>query len=212
VGLHGPSPGRERRRQGGGRARPPRNEPSCVAATHRDLAALVREGGFREDLYYRLSVLPVRLPPLRERPEDIVPLVEHFARVHGAARGVTFDADALDLLAREPWPGNVRQLQNLVEHVVLLSEQARVTSNEVRRALATQGGAAPAFSPPVSGVVAVDPSQPGDHTLDGTRRDAERAALRNALERAGGNRTQAARILGVSRRTFYNKLAELGLE
>jgi two-component system, NtrC family, response regulator AtoC len=175
-----------------------------VAATHRDLAMMVREGQFREDLYYRLSVCPVRLPPLRERREDIVPLVEHFTEVHcqGRAR-VAFGPDALDVLRSHPWPGNVRQLQNFVERMVLLSDSPTIGRDAVVEAL---GGAA-CGSPATSG-----DGTPVDPSLDASLREAERDAVKKALERARGNRTQAARLLGVSRRTLYNKLAEYGLD
>jgi two-component system response regulator AtoC len=175
-----------------------------IAATNRDLASRVQQGQFREDLYYRLSVCPVHLPPLRERSEDIVPLVEHFTEVHCQGRTrVVFASDALGLLARHPWPGNVRQLQNFVERMVLLSDSATIGRDAVVEAL---GGAADRSS-----TTPADASA-GDASLDMSRRGAEREAVRKALERAGGNRTQAARLLGVSRRTLYNKLAEHALD
>jgi DNA-binding NtrC family response regulator len=168
-----------------------------VAATHRDLASMVKQGHFREDLYYRLSVCPVRLPPLRERAEDIAPLVEHFSSIYGQGRArVTFTPEALDLLTRHPWPGNVRQLENFVERTVLLSDTTLV------------GPEALAQSLPGSAELSMVEPPPSGAALDVSLRDAERAAVKKALERTHGNRTQAARLLGVSRRTLYNKLAE----
>jgi DNA-binding NtrC family response regulator len=171
-----------------------------VAATNRDLASMVQKGQFREDLYYRLSVCPVHLPPLRERSEDIAPLVAHFSETHCQDRPrVTFTRDALDLLTAQPWPGNIRQLENLVERMVLLSDSASIGRDAVVEALGTAGVMAPAASA-------------GGASLDASVRGAEREAVKKALDRARGNRTQAARLLGVSRRTLYNKLAEHMLE
>jgi two-component system response regulator AtoC len=165
---------------------------------------MVERGQFREDLYYRLSVYPVQLPPLRERTEDIVPLVEHFTEVHCQGRApVAFTGDALDFLTRQSWPGNVRQLQNFVERMVLLGDSATIGCDAVIEALGDGG--------PLSPTAPID-APAGDASLDARMRGAEREAVKKALERAGGNRTQAARLLGVSRRTLYNKLAEYSLE
>jgi two-component system response regulator AtoC len=175
-----------------------------VTATHRNLEEMIAKGEFREDLFYRLNVVPIALPPLRGRPDDIPRLAQEFCRTFGKAQGrpaLAFDQAALDLLRAQPWPGNVRQLQNLVERLAVLCDGPMLTQSDVQRELRgapglatpTPGGAAPA-------------------TLDAQRRQAERDALSSALQRSGNNRTLAARILGVSRRTLYNKLAELGLE
>ena len=161
-----------------------------VAATHRDLEAMVAARGFREDLFYRLNVVPILVPPLRERPGDVERLARHFCAALGAQHGrpgAAFDDAALRLLAAQPWPGNVRQLQNFVERLVVLSDSldAAAVERELSRAPAAAAG-----------------------SLDARRAEAEKAALEEALKRAGGNRTLAARLLGVSRRTLYNKLAE----
>ncbi len=171
-----------------------------VAATHRDLAAMVEAGRFREDLYYRLNVCVVRLPPLRERPEDIAPLAEHFARVYGGGRPITFDGPARAFLEKQPWPGNVRELQNLIERTLLFTDGARIDRGALVEACELSAG--------TTGVGLFDDGA----TLTGKRRDAERTAVKNALKRAGGNKSEAARLLGVSRRTLYNKLAEYGLD
>jgi two-component system response regulator AtoC len=171
-----------------------------VAATHRDLESLVESGEFREDLFYRLSVVPVWVPPLRERPEDIGVLARHFCRLAAdeAGRDVALDDDAVDLLARQDWPGNVRQLENFVERLVVLSDVERLGAREVLTELSRQA----------SGRSDVALTSGG---LFSQRRAAERQAVEHALEQAGNNRTAAARMLGVSRRTLYKKMASLGM-
>ena len=186
-----------------------------VAATHRDLEGLVAKGTFREDLFYRLNVVPVWLPPLRARREDIEPLATHFvaelAKAHGKAP-VRLTDDAIRALRRERWPGNVRQLQNFVERLVVLStsdtiDEAAVAGElRVRDEFVTE---APSLRAEALDATTAMAAMSGD--LEKARLAAERAALTSALERAAGNRTVAARLLGVSRRTLYNKLAEHGL-
>ncbi|ATB36076.1 sigma-54-dependent Fis family transcriptional regulator [Cystobacter fuscus] len=193
-----------------------------VAATHRDLEALVREGVFREDLFYRLNVVPVWLPPLRARPEDIEPLVRHFLEVHARANGrppFVLTPEGLAVLRAQPWPGNVRQLQNFIERLVVLSDGPLLSGEEVLRELDRQPGIAPMAAPPP--VPSPPPGLPGSapasfpagegRTLESQRKGMERQALVDALQRAGDNRTLAARLLGISRRTLYNKLEEYGL-
>jgi two-component system, NtrC family, response regulator AtoC len=173
-----------------------------VAATHCDLEGMVQKGQFREDLYYRLNVVPIRLPPLRSRPEDIAQLAIRFTEVHAKNNQKRIDlaASAIDRLKAEPWPGNVRQLQNFMERLVVLSDGPTIEARDVERELAPQLGS----SPPAA-------READKTTLDMARRDAEKETIRNALARAGGNRTVAARILGVSRRSLYYKLEEYGI-
>jgi two-component system response regulator AtoC len=178
-----------------------------VAATHRDLEAMVAAGTFREDLFYRLNVVPVVMPPLRARPEDIESMAQQFLETLGAAngrQGVRFDGPALARLRDLRWPGNVRQLQNFVERLVVLSDDATIRGGDVEREIARGQAPAPAVDPRAAGSSA-------DETLDGQRRATEAAALRAALDRAGGNRLAAARILGISRRTLYYKLSAHGI-
>jgi two-component system response regulator AtoC len=207
-----------------------------VAATHRDLEAMLASGEFREDLFYRLNVVTIGLPPLRERGEDIGLLARHFCAQLGAANrkpDVTLDPAAVGPLTAHRWPGNVRQLQNLVERLVVMSEGSVIGVDEVQRELALQpagllgavdaaaetaetagtaGTAGTAAAPPAPPAPPAKPgAEPGDRSLDQWRYDAEHEALVRTLERCGNNRTQAARVLQVSRRTLYNKLQEHGL-
>ena len=179
-----------------------------IAATHRELESLVQIGDFREDLFYRLNVVPLAVPPLRARPGDVLVLADHFAKAAGEANGragCALEAEAGALLARQPWPGNVRQLENFVERLVVLYDGPKVLRAHVERELgrdaALKGAARPASTP----------EQPPLPDLDSQRRDAEREAIVEALSRAGNNRSVAARILAISRRTLYNKLEEYGL-
>jgi DNA-binding NtrC family response regulator len=168
-----------------------------LAATHRDLLGMARAGGFREDLYWRLGVVPLHLPPLRERLGDIVPLAEHFlAKVsEGGARQLS--AEAAARLLRHGWPGNVRELRNAMERVAALGRGPVVGGEE----LSFLGGA------PVAEV---------GGWLEGTLPEAvarlEAAMIRRALAASGGNRAEAARRLGVHRQLLYEKARGLGIE
>ncbi|MFY1826657.1 sigma-54-dependent transcriptional regulator [Myxococcus fulvus] len=189
-----------------------------VAATHQPLEELVKTGRFREDLFYRLNVVPLWLPSLRERPEDIEPLARHFLDIHARTNGkppFTLTPDGLAVLRAQPWPGNVRQLQNFLERLVVLSDGQTLTGEDVSRELARQPGlTAPVLTPP-QGVTALaapaGPAAESGRTLESQRKDTEKQALVDALSRAGDNRTLAARLLGISRRTLYNKLEEHAL-
>ncbi|AEI62520.1 sigma-54-dependent transcriptional regulator [Corallococcus macrosporus] len=191
-----------------------------VAATHQPLEERVKEGRFREDLFYRLNVVPVWLPALRERPDDIEPLALHFLEVHAKTNGrppFTLTPDGLAALRAQPWPGNVRQLQNFLERLVVLSDTQVLGGQEVLHELARQPGLSPApsLSVPVSAASPTEfqaaPSADSARTLESQRKEMERQAMADALRRAGDNRTLAARLLGISRRTLYNKLEEYGL-
>ena len=181
-----------------------------VAATHRDLEAMVNNGQFREDLLYRLAVLPLFIPPLRARREDIDELAHRFCALHGEANGrpdAALSRAAVDILREQPWPGNVRQLQNFVERLIVLSDGPLIGEDDVRRELAREG--ALLGSAPPAGASRSSDEHPA--TLESRRREAEKRAISAALESAMHNRTLAARLLGVSRRTLYNKLEEHGL-
>ncbi|MBU8899087.1 sigma-54 dependent transcriptional regulator [Corallococcus sp. M34] len=184
-----------------------------VAATHRPLEEMVRRGEFREDLFYRLNVVPVWLPPLRERPEDLEALALHFLEVHAKANGrppFTLTPEGLAALQAQPWPGNVRQLQNFMERLVVLSDGPQLTGADVARELGRQPGLTLMPVAPSPAVEAASGNAEAG-TLESRRKDTERHAMEDALKRAGDNRTLAARLLGISRRTLYNKLEEHGL-
>jgi len=178
-----------------------------LAATHQDLPRMIEDGEFRQDLYYRLDVIQLLVPPLRQRPEDVELLAAHFARQAAESngrRGIELCDDARALLVRQAWPGNVRQLENFMERLVVLSDGPKLTQKDVERELARDAArlrsSRSSVLPPTS-----------EPRLEDQRRDAERKAISDALQRASGNRSLAARLLGISRRTLYTKLAELGL-
>jgi DNA-binding NtrC family response regulator len=185
-----------------------------VAATHRNLEQMVREGTFREDLFYRLNVVPIVMPPLRERRSDIAELASRFVARLGEANGrpgITLAPEAIAALARATWPGNVRELQNFLERVVVFAEGDSIAREEIERELASRPGQSDATAASAPASPSSPPGSSDAITLEAQRRDAERAAVREALGKAKGNRTLAARVLGVSRRTLYNKLDELGI-
>jgi two-component system, NtrC family, response regulator AtoC len=169
-----------------------------VAATHQPLEDLVSRGKFREDLYYRLNVIPLVVPPLRDRQEDVPLLAAQFAVEVAESQRLprrVFDADALSFLARHHWPGNVRELRNLVERLVVLANGERIRVDDVRVELAA------------------NISQPPPSSSAPPRRiELSREQLLSTLEKAGQNRALAARLLGVSRRTLYNRLHQFGMD
>jgi two-component system response regulator HydG len=170
-----------------------------VCATHRDLATMVEDGTFRADLYYRLNVVTLDMPPLRDRPADVPILVHHFVAKHrGAGSSVaTIDEDALAELAGRAWHGNVRELENVVESALALASGTRLRSADLQ---------------PAAGRVSPDPIAPGPDTdLPLSLEAYERSALERALREEDGDATAAARRLGIGRSTFYRKLAKLGV-
>ncbi|HHK60498.1 MAG TPA: sigma-54-dependent Fis family transcriptional regulator [Desulfobacterales bacterium] len=174
-----------------------------IATTNRPLDKAVREGRFREDLYYRLNVVPIVLPPLRQRPADIAPLARHFVAKYCQRYGQPLKEIAPAALARlrtHDWPGNVRELENRVERAVLLADGPRLTPEDFFDAELDQPAAAPAAGREVDPAVAVAAGQ--------TLKDVERQMILQALRKTDNNRTHAARLLGVSVRTLRNKLAE----
>ncbi len=169
-----------------------RFDARVVAASNRDLETEVAEGRFREDLYYRLSVIPVRVPPLRDRRSDIPLLSRHFAARFGADMGVAevrFEPDALDALGGYAWPGNIRELMNAIERAVALGGDVVALEHLPEKVLATTASAAAISSESIS-------------SLD----DVERRHVFSILERVGGNKGKAAELLGIDLSTLYRKL------
>ena len=187
-----------------------RSDFRLVAATNRNLAALVAEGKFREDLYYRLNVIDIHLPALKDRPGDIALLVSRFLREFSAANGGVvkgIDAQAMKALEDYTWPGNVRQLRNVMEKMVVLAGSERLTLADVpveitAAASATEPAAKATDVTPVPVPTAV-PTVPSS---GGTLADRERQQILAALEACSGNKTAAAQRLGISRRTLHRKL------
>jgi DNA-binding NtrC family response regulator len=167
-----------------------------VAATNRDLAEEIRNGRFREDLYYRLNVVSVYLPPLRERRGDIAELVEHFlaTRQIGPLRS-RVDADAMKALVAYSWPGNVRELANVLERAQILAEDQVITREDLPESVVS---AAPASA-----------AEPGDprHLAE-----VERRHVQAVLQEEKGNKVHAARVLGISRRSLYRLIEKYHLE
>jgi transcriptional regulator with PAS, ATPase and Fis domain len=183
-----------------GSTRETRIDVRIVAATNRDLLHAVETGAFRRDLFYRLNVFPISLPPLRARAEDIVPLVTHFLAQHGdEGAPKTVSADAARLLEMHSWPGNVRELQN---------EVARILANVVCETEVT----ARMLSPHIRGIAPVLPSPSGSETLRETMARLEAWVLRDALETHAGRRIATARSLGITRECLYKKLKRYGLQ
>ena len=166
-----------------------------IAATNVDLRAALEQGTFREDLYYRLNVVPIDIPPLRERKEDIPYLVEHFAKKFGGQ----VSEGAMERLMSYHWPGNVRELENVVERSILLAQGPRLEAGDVKidtapRRQTTAGGS--------------DHFLPEGMTLD----QYEQSVIREALKRANGNKSQAARLLGLTRNALRYRLAQMGMD
>jgi DNA-binding NtrC family response regulator len=179
-----------------------------IAATNKNLEDEIKRGAFREDLYFRLAVLSLELPPLRERTEDLPLLAEHFVRKYAGevgkeVKGIT--GAALARLAAYPWPGNVRELENVIYEAMVMSEGGRVDAASLPSRL----------RPPASELDAAGPARRPPQALKETVQDvagrAERELILDALRQTGGNRTRAAKILGVSRKTLFNKMALLSI-
>jgi DNA-binding NtrC family response regulator len=181
-----------------------------VAATNRDLAAEMVARRFRSDLFYRLSVFNVHMPPLRERGDDVLLLADHFIRSLGARMGksdLTLSRDARELLRRYPWPGNIRELQNAIERSLITSEGTLITASHL---------AIPLGSQPVSSQLHAAPPPPAaphaPASAPGSLQDLERAAILEALRRTHGHKSRAAAILGLTRFQLYTRLKRYGID
>jgi DNA-binding NtrC family response regulator len=190
-----------------------------IAATNRDLEELIRDGRFREDLYYRLNVVPIALPPLRERREDIPTLVEAFLDKYNRRLGKRVervDDDAMQLLLHWPWPGNIRELENLMERSVLFADEPVIRAHALPDALrdraAAAGAAAPVATPPPAVAVALAGNGASmKEIVRHAQAELERELITRALEETGGNVTRAAKRLQISRKSLQVKMKELGL-
>jgi two-component system, NtrC family, response regulator HydG len=171
-----------------------------IAATNKDLTKEVKEGRFREDLYYRLNVVPITMPPLRERKEDIPPLADHFLTVYREKNRKPLKAisgKALDLLVRYDWPGNIRELENCIERAVIMAKEEMIT---------------PVDFPPHIQRLSREGDKEGSAIPYGmSLAEMEKELIVKTLAETGGNRTRAAGVLGINRRTLQNKLKEYGL-
>jgi DNA-binding NtrC family response regulator len=174
-----------------------------ITATHRNLSEMVAAGRFREDLYYRLNVIEVRVPPLRERLDDVPLLIDHFLRIFATRyerERRTVSRDAVRRLMGYSWPGNVRQLENVLLNAWILSDRSELEPQD--------------FELPVEQAAAPRPlaeAAPRVTTLD-ERRQQERDRMLEALESCNWNRARAAQIIGMPRRTFYRRLREFGIQ
>ncbi|RKY66051.1 MAG: hypothetical protein DRQ08_04065 [Candidatus Latescibacterota bacterium] len=175
-----------------GGVEPVRVDVRVIAATNRDLEREVREGRFREDLFYRLNVFPIELPPLRERREDIPLLVEHFLRQRNRPPDVV-SPEAMEALLAYDWPGNVRELENVIERALILAGEGRITPDLLP------------FGRPKAGAKVELPDE--GVNLE----EVERELITQALEKAGWNKAKAAKLLGITRRRLYSRMEALGI-
>lgn len=171
-----------------------------VAATNRDLRAALEDGTFREDLYYRLNVVPIEIPPLRERKEDIPYLAHHFVdklapEMGGRVSGIT--EAAIDKLLQYSWPGNVRELENVIERSIVMALGEKLDANDIRLDMNLRPRQA-----------AGEPGLPEGMSLD----QFEQELIKNALKKADGNKSQAARLLGLTRNALRYRLTQMGIE
>ena len=190
-----------------GGSKPIRVDVRIVSATNKDLTRAVADGTFREDLYFRLNVIPLAIPPLRERPDDIPALVRHFSQVHRGRTGqplTSWSTNALDALARYRWPGNVRELANIVERLAILHPGREVTSDEIREVL-------PSAPTRLAQPAALPNATVLDASLTDTLDDYERVLITRALSVAGGNIAEAARRLQTDRPNLYRRMKRLGI-
>ncbi|MEL1250315.1 sigma-54-dependent transcriptional regulator [Aurantiacibacter gilvus] len=189
-----------------------------ISATNRDLQPMIARGDFREDLYYRLNVVPIKLPPLRERPDDITPLARHFL-VRAASEGLpkrTLGADAARLLEKQYWRGNVRELQNLIFRAALLAREDVIDADTVRSLLdsgqaGTDASEARDIGEQVAQWLAAQDIADGElyHTA---LAELERPIFAHALSRTSGNQLKAAQMLGINRNTLRKRLSELDID
>jgi two-component system NtrC family response regulator len=168
-----------------------------IAATNRDLHDAAGRGEFREDLYYRLSVIPLHLPPLRERKEDIPALVRHFLRKHDAPPEVVFSEDGLGKLQKYDWPGNIRELENVVERSIILRSGSEISEMDILLPASAQQDEQDTFRLPAEGI---------------SLEEVEKSLITQALALAKGNRSQAARLLQIPRHVLIYRLGKFAID
>jgi DNA-binding NtrC family response regulator len=184
-----------------GSDKPTKVDVRVVVATHRNLESLVREGKFRQDLFHRIYVFPILLPPLRERKEEVPALVQHFAEqvcAQNSWKPVSFTPEAIEEMKAHSWPGNVRELRNLVERLILLSIGPEVTVDTVEQALPHPLTAQPSFA--------------GSGTLAERAQGFEREVILAELKRHQYHVTNTAKTLGLERSHLYKKAEQLGID
>ncbi|HNY26646.1 MAG TPA: sigma-54 dependent transcriptional regulator [Candidatus Sumerlaeota bacterium] len=182
-----------------GESNPIKVDVRVLSATNRDLQQMINDGLFRADLYYRLNVVPLSIPPLRERREDIPDLIEHFLKRYDPDRRHLFKPATLRLMQEYDWPGNVRELENAVEHAVVLADEDEIGIEALPMALRTFAGQVD------------EAAQQIPRLEDMTLEEAERIMIRAAMERTNNNMTRAAQELGITRRTMGYRLKKYGL-
>jgi transcriptional regulator with PAS, ATPase and Fis domain len=176
-----------------------------IAATNRDLAGLIAEGRFRRDLYYRLNVVNINIPPLRERKEDIRDLVNHFIAKYNREFSLkisNLSRDVMELFERYNWPGNVRELENIIERAFNLVENDTIEMNHLPHYLLEFGGIQGKEQKTVN----------LNKSLPALLESVEKEAIVDALERTGGNKLQSAKLLGISRAWLYKKIKQYQIE
>ncbi|HOK88389.1 MAG TPA: sigma-54 dependent transcriptional regulator [Candidatus Hydrogenedentes bacterium] len=189
-----------------------RVDTRVLAATNRDLKTAIEKGEFREDLYYRLKVFSIEIPPLRQRPDDIPPLVDHFLRAFSQEFNKQVDAideDVLSIFMRYPWPGNVRELRNVLERAVILAESSRITRDDLPPELISESFAEEEILP---GENEGSEENASSSLLLSTRDRIERELILGALERFRWNKSRAAQHLGLKRTTLQYKIRKYNLE
>lgn len=167
-----------------------------ISATNRNLQGMVRDGSFREDLFYRINLITIRMPALRERPDDIPLLVDHFVglqRELNGIRAVEVSAEAIDYLQKLPYPGNIRELKNLVDRTILVSDKNVLTDRDFKAQYSEISSATAAFD--------------SVHSLE----EIEKNMIRKAAEQFGNNHTKIATALGLSRQALYRRLEKYGI-
>jgi transcriptional regulator with GAF, ATPase, and Fis domain len=191
-----------------------RADVRLVCATNADLARMIADGTFREDLLFRINVIELRVPPLRDRPEDALLLAEHFLAAHAGARGpVRLGEDARRAISEHDWPGNVRELENRVQRAVLVRPSGAPTREDLGLLASSTSPASSSRTPAVFRA----PAAPGEATRPafaaplGPAEHAERLEVERALAEAGGVVSRAAAMLGLSRQALYRKMDRLGI-